>query len=140
MARLTPEEFAEKHARRLKGSVEDIRTGVGRVTTAPGQQAAKKADKMLANLTKRVQDGTWAKRVAGVSLEDWKGKVIDKGLGRIATGIDSAHAKVVDFAGQLLPAVDTAQAKVKGLPDLTLEDSINRMNTFIREMAKFSKK
>jgi len=140
MARLTPEEFAEKHARRLKGSVEDIRTGVGRVTTAPGQQAAKKADKMLANLTKRVQDGTWAKRVAGVSLEDWKGKMIDKGLGRIATGIDSAHAKVVDFAGQLLPAVDTAQAKVKGLPDLTLEDSINRMNTFIREMAKFSKK
>lgn len=140
MAKLTSEEFAEKHARRLKGSVEDIRTGVGRVTIAPGQQAAKKADKMLANLTKRVQDGTWAKRVAGVSLEDWKSKMIDKGLGRIATGIDSAHAKVVDFAGQLLPAVDAAQAKVNGLPDLTLEDSINRMNTFIREMAKFRKK
>jgi len=139
MAKLTPEEFAEKHARRLKGSVEDIRTGVQRVTTAPGQLAAKKADKMIANLTKRVQDGTWAKRVGGVSLEDWKSKMIDKGLGRIATGIDSAHGKVVDFAGQLLPAVDAAQAKVKGLPDLTLEDSINRMKTFVREMANFSK-
>lgn len=140
MAKLTPEEFAEKHARRLKGSVEDIRSGVGRVTTAPGIAAAKKADKMLANLTARVSDGTWSKRVAGVSLEDWKTKMIDKGLGRIATGIDSAHAKVVDFAGQLLPAVDAAQSKVKGMPDLTLEDSINRMNTFIRDMAKFRKK
>lgn len=140
MPKLTPEEFADKHARRLKSSIEDIRAGVEKTSVAPGVLAAKKADKMLANLQARVQDGTWAKRVAGVSLDEWKAKMVNKGLSRISGGIDEAHDKVVDFASQLLPAVESAQAKVKAMPDLTLEDSINRMTTFIREMAKFRKK
>ena len=140
MPKLTPEEFADKHARRLKSSIEDIRAGVEKTAVAPGVLAAKKADKMLANLQARVQDGTWAKRVSGVSLEEWRSKMINKGLSRISGGIDEAHDKVVDFANQLLPAVEAAQAKVKAMPDLTLEDSINRMTTFIREMAKFRKK
>jgi len=140
MAKVTPEEFADKHSRRLKGAIDDVRAGVEKVTVAPGQAAAKKADKMLSNLTARVQDGTWAKRVSAVTLEDWKDKMVNKGLNRIAGGIDAARPKVVNFASQLLPAVDAAQSKVKAMPDLTLEDSINRMTTFVREMSKFRKK
>ena len=139
MAKVTPEEFADKHARRLKGAIQDMQTGIERVTTAPGQKAAAKAEKMITNLTKKVQDGTWAKRVGAVTLEDWKAKMINKGLGRVATGIDEARPKVVDFASQLLPAVDSARAKVMNMPDMTIEDSINRSATFIREMSKFKK-
>lgn len=140
MSKLTPEEATEKHARNLKGSLPDMELGIGKVTTAPGQLAAKKQVKMLANLTKKIQDGTWARRVAGVSLEEWKTKMVAKGLPRVSGGIDAAHDKQVNFFSQLLPAIDAAQAKVKGMPDLTLEDSINRMNTMVREMAKFRKK
>lgn len=139
MARLTPAEFQEKHARRLKGSIEDIRSGISRVTEAPTAQAAKKQDKMLARLTAKVQDGTWARRLNSVSLEDWRDKTLNKGLGRIASGIDAASGKVQDFAAQLLPAIDKATAKVKAMPDLTIEDSINRASTFIREMSNFRK-
>ncbi|GAH46256.1 unnamed protein product [marine sediment metagenome] len=95
---------------------------------------------MLANITARVQDGTWARRVAAVPLEEWKSKMIEKGLPRVAGGIDAAKDKTTAFFAQLLPAVDAASAKVKGMPDLTIDDSINRMTTFIREMAKFKKK
>lgn len=140
MAKVTAEEFAEKHARRLKGAIGDMRTGIEKVTSAPGAAAAKKADKMLANVTAKIQDGTWAKRVAAVPLDVWKAKMINKGLARVSGGIDDAHDKVVAFAGQLLPAVDAAQSKIKAMPDLTIEDSINRMTTFVREMAKFKKK
>lgn len=140
MAKLTAEEFAEKHARRTKGAIADMQAGVEKVTTAPGKAAAGKAAKMLANVTKSIQDGTWARRVSGVTLEEWKHKMIVKGLPRVSGGIDDAHDKVVNFASQLLPAIDAAQAKVKSMPDLTLEDSINRMNTMVREMAKFRKK
>jgi len=140
MAKLTPDEFADKHARRLKGAIEDMRAGIEKVTEAPGAAAAKKATKMLTNLTAKVQDGTWAKRVSAVPLDEWKRKMIDKGLPRVAGGIDASRAKIVDFAGQLLPAVDAAQARVRAMPDLTIEDSINRMTTFVREMAKFKKK
>lgn len=140
MAKVSPEEFAEKHARRLKGAIGDMKAGVEKVTSAPGAAAAKKSDKMLANLTAKVQDGTWARRVAAVPLDEWKDKMINKGLARVSGGIDAAHGKMVDFAGQLLPAVDAAKAKIGGMPDLTIEDSINRMTTFVREMAKFKKK
>ncbi|MBA7617770.1 hypothetical protein ES703_25088 [subsurface metagenome] len=138
--RITPAEFQEKHARNLKASLVDMRAGVERVTEAPGAKAAAKQDKMLANLTAKITDGTWAARLKAVSLESWREKMVNKGLPRVSGGIDAAKDKVTDFASQLLPAVDAASRKVAAMPDLTLEDSISRMTTMVREMAKFRKK
>ena len=138
--KITPAEFQEKHARRLKAALTDMRDGVGRVTEAPGAKAAAKQEKMLANLTAKVQDGTWAARLKKVTLEDWREKMLSKGIPRVSGGIDAASAKVVDFASQLLPAVDAASRKAQAMPDLTLEDSIARMNSFVRDMAGFRKK
>ncbi len=140
MARVTPAEFAEKHARRLKAAIPDMQAGVNRVDVSPTQKAAAKQDKMKAKLVARIDDGTWAARLKAVTLDDWKSKMLEKGLGRVAGGIDAARAKVEDFASQLLPAVDAARAAVDGMPDLTLEDSINRMTAYTRKMAQFRKK
>ena len=140
MAKKTPAEAAEKWARNLKGSIPDIEAGVDRVTEAPGKKAAAKADKMLAGITEAVRDGTWARRVGGVTLEEWKEKMKTKGVGRIAAGVDGATAKTEDFFSQLFTYQDSIASKLAGMPDLTLEDSINRMTTWVRDMAKFSKK
>ena len=139
MARLTPEEAASKQASRLKGATEDIRRGIDRVTSSPTAKAATKQQKMLTNLTAAITDGTWAKRLNAVSLEDWKSKARDIGVNRIAAGIDGAHSKQVEFYSKLLPAVDSARAKIAGMPDTSLEDNINRMTTYVREMNKFKK-
>lgn len=140
MARLTAEEFQEKHARRLKASLEDVRAGIARVTISPTSQAAAKQDKMKTKLNAAIDNGTWAARLRKVTLSDWQKQFTDVGVNRIPAGIDAASDKVKDFARQFLPAVDAAQSKVKGMPDLTLEDSISRMTAFIREMSKFKKK
>jgi hypothetical protein len=140
MPKLTPEEFAEKHARRLKASVDDIRNGVSRVNEAPGVKAAEKKDKMLQNVTRAIQEGKWEQRVKAVTLDEWKTKMIDKGLNRIAAGIDAAKDKQVDFARQLLEYQTGLQNKVNKMPDLTLEDSLNRMTEWVRGMSKFRKK
>lgn len=139
MAKLTPTEFQEKHARRLKGAASDIRSGIEKVTESPTKKAATKIEKMRQNWLAKIDDGTTKKRLEAVTLEDWKRQAINVGIGRIAQGIDGAADKVVSFAEKLLPAVDAAQSKIKAMPDLTLEDNINRMTTFIREMAKFRK-
>ncbi|MCP3678969.1 MAG: hypothetical protein GY782_01195 [Gammaproteobacteria bacterium] len=135
MARLTAAEFREKHARRLTASVEDIRRGIDRVTVNPCELAAKKKDKMLANLTASVNDGRWEKGLLRVTLEQWKGKTRDVGVGRIAAGIQAAAAKVEAFAEELLPHIDAGKAKLASMPDITLEDNIARMSTFVRHMA-----
>jgi hypothetical protein len=137
---MTASEYAEKQARRLKGSIEDIRSGIQRVTEAPTAKAAKKADKMVANLTASVTSGKWAARLNSVSLEEWKQKATDKGLSRIASGIDGAKAKVEAFAAQLLPFESSLQDQINKLPDLTLEDSVNRATSWIRGMSKFQRK
>lgn len=138
--RVTAAEFQEKHARRLKAAEPDIRAGIARVDTAPGELAAKKQDKMRARLMAKIDDGTWAARVRAVTLVDWKAKATDKGIPRISQGIDAAKDKVVNFASQLLPAVQAAATKIETMPDLTIEDSIARSGSFIREMSKFRKK
>jgi len=139
MARVTPEQYQEKHARRLKASIQDIQSGIERVTESPTAKAAKKADKMKARLVAAIDDGKWQRGLMKVSLEDWKEKAVRKGIPRIADGIDGAAKKVIDFAGQLLPHIDKVKGDIDKMPDLTLEDSINRMVTFTRGMSKFKK-
>ncbi len=140
MARLSPQEAAEKWGRRLKGSTQDISQGVQRVKEAPGVKAAAKQEKMLQNVTEAVSSGKWADRVAGVTLEDWRSKMLNKGVGRIAAGVDAATSKQGEFFGQLFDHQERLKSQIDRMPDLTIEDSINRMTTFIRGMAQFRKK
>ena len=139
MSKLSATEFQEKHARRLKQSVEDIRKGIDRVTENPCDKAAAKQDKMLTNLTAAVQSGKWAAGLKRVPLEKWKKQARDVGVNRIAAGIDAAKEKTIAFAEQLLPHIDRGQEKIKSMPDVTLDDNINRMTSFIRHMSEMKR-
>lgn len=134
---LSPQEFREKHARNLKNAAQDIAAGIDKVTESPTKAAAAKKGKMLQNLTAAVQDGSWERGLNRVSLEDWKKQARDVGVPRIAAGIDAASGDVEDFAAQFLPFVEGVAKSVRSLPDLTLQDSINRMTKQVTETAKF---
>lgn len=136
MAKVDAAGYADKWSRRLKAATPDIQAGINRVSVAPGVSAAKQAQAMLNNLTARVQDGTWARRVSGVTLQDWQSKALNKGVGRIAAGVDAASAKVTTMAGKLLAAVDGAVAVANQTPRGDLQTNINRAVTFMNEMSK----
>lgn len=137
MARVTPQQAREKHARNLKAASQDITNGVNAVTVAPGQQAAAKQNKMLNNLTEAVNSGKWARRVASVPLQEWQQKMLTKGLPRISSGVDAAAGKIEAFFGELLPYQDTLKQQISTMPDLTLDDNIQRMVKFVSGMSKF---
>lgn len=136
---LTPAQVAEKHARRTKASLEDLRAGVESVTQAPGQKAAAKQNKLVQNWNEAITSGRWAKNTAAVTLDEWKSKMIDKGLSRVGPGLDAAQAKVEAFYAELLPFQQSLSSKVSAMPDLTIEDSVARSSEWIRGMAKFRK-
>ncbi|KKN36648.1 hypothetical protein LCGC14_0771710 [marine sediment metagenome] len=140
MAKMTAEEFQEKHARRLKAATADMEKGVRGVTVAPTLKAAQAMTKLRTNLLKAIDSGKMERRLKAVTLQEWQQKMIDKGIGRVASGIDGAKEKTIAFAAQLLPAIDKAKAQIERLPSVTLDDNINRMVTFVREMSKFEKK
>ena len=135
MAQGTPAEIAARHARRMQESLTIIQDGVNAVTEAPGLRAAAKRAKWA----KAVQDSEdkWAANVASVTLDEWKTAFINKGLGRIAAGVEEAIPKMTMFHEQLQTYRVGLDRTLAGMPDLTLEQRINRMVTNTREMAKF---
>lgn len=137
MARLTPQEFADKWKRRISASTQDVRAGVERVTESPTEKALAKKDKMVARLMESLQNGKWEAGLRRVSLEDWRRAMLEKGLGRIAQGAEAATDKVAQFASELLPHIDAGKRQIASMPDVTLEDSINRVGTFLRHMHEF---
>lgn len=140
MSRLTPQEAQTKWANRLKGATADIQAGVNRVTEAPGVKAAAKQDKMLQNLTASVQSGKWKRGVLRVTLDEWKSAFLNKGIGRISAGVDAASGKMSDFYSQLFPFQDNLRNQIAAMPDVTLDDNLNRMVAFARGMAGFVQK
>lgn len=138
MARKSAAESAEKWARNTKGATEEMRRGVGRVTEAPGVAAAAKADKMRAGVVEAIDSGKWQENVAAVPLSEWKEKMLNKGVGRVSAGVDAANGKVVDFHNQLADHQERLSGSIEQMPDLTLEDGINRMVAQVRGMSEFT--
>ena len=139
MAIMTAQEYQEKQARNLKNASQDIIAGINRVDKAPTLQAAEKKNKMLTKLTEAVNKGKWEAGLRRVTLEDWRKKTAEVGVPRISAGIDAAADKVVGFATEFLPFVDGISKKVRAMPDQTIDDSINRMTTQVRETSKFKR-
>ena len=140
MVKLTAKEFQEKHNRRLKASLDDVRSGVQKVTENPAEKAIQKKDKMKARLIESIDDGRWENGLKKVSLEQWKDDMLNKGVNRISAGIDGAEQKMIAFGEKLLPHVQQGQDKIKNMPDMTIEDSINRQAEFTRHMHKLRTK
>lgn len=136
MAKVNAQEYAEKWGRRLKGSTEDMRRGIEKVTEAPGMKAAAQKELMKAKLIASIEDGTWERNVSKVTVEEWKKDMLDKGVNRVSAGVDAAAPKQVVMAEKLLAAVDATVAEVNRQPRGTLEDNITRMTTFARGMNK----
>lgn len=134
---ITPQEFQEKHARRLKAAIPDIQAGIAKVTESPTLKAAAKQDKMKNNLNAAIDSGKWAAGLRRVDVTAWKQAFTDKGVGRIAQGIDGAKDKVTNFATQLLAHEAALQTKVQSMNDMTLEDSKARAVAWIDGMSKF---
>lgn len=134
--RVTPEQFAERWGTGLTGSIERMRTGVEAVTVAPGVAAAAKADKWHAAISRNDTKAKWKARVGAVPLEVWQQAMINKGLNRIADGVENAGGKMEAFGGKLIAHQNRLLAEMDNLADITLEDSIKRMTYWVRGMAK----
>ena len=137
--KMTGEEYAAKQAARLKASLEDMRTGVERVETAPGKAAAANVKKWVARLAEKSTQDKWAANTGAVTLDQWKADMLGKGIDRVPAGIDAAHDKVVIFGDKLLAYQNAGLSAIDAMPDITLEDSIAKSMAWIRYMAKFEK-
>lgn len=140
MPKLDPSAGASKWASRTKAAVQDVVDGVKRVEVSPTAEAAKKIDKMRAKFNQAVDDGKVERGLKRVTKEDWQAAMINVGAGRIATGVDSkGKSKMEEFAQEFYPHLELGQREVANMPDVTLEDGVNRAAAMIRHNAKFKR-
>ena len=131
---LSPTEISEKWGRRLKGAVQDIQRGIDAVTESPAEAAIAKQDKMITNLTAAVQSGRWAAGLQKVTLAEWKTKTKEKVASRLSGGVDGAMAKRRDFDQYLANTLNQVLPSVQAMPDMTFEDSVNRVRAVMEHM------
>lgn len=134
MARKTGAEWAAKWKKRTNAAGEEMRDGINAVSEAPGQKAAAKADKMLAGITEAITSGKWAKRVASVTLEEWRDAMLNKGVGRVSAGVENAMPKMAEIGDRLLTAVYRQADRVNAMDDTSFEARLNKMVEFARGM------
>jgi hypothetical protein len=135
MAKVNAQQWLQKWGNNLNAASQYITSGVNRVQTAPGVQAAAAAPTMLANLTTSVTSGAWAARVSSVSLQQWQQSMTQKGIPRIAQGVTSAQANKSTQITNFLSAVDAAVADTNATPRGNLEQNIARSAAFQRSMS-----
>lgn len=139
MAKVTAQQWLDNWSAGLSSASTKIKAGIARVTTAPGQKAASKADKMLAGVTAAVTSGKWANAVGSVSLADWQSATSNK-VGNIATGAQNAKTsqKTAQAITQMLADNDAAVAAIANLPSDTLQDRIQRSIAFMQTRAQIA--
>lgn len=131
----TPDEVAQKWRDRTSAATSDYVAGVRRVTRAPGEQAARQAQKYLDKTRENVQK--FQRNVAAVSLEEWQSAAEEKGAPRLATGVQAAAGKVAEFHQELGPHIDRGLQHLSSMPSTSLQDGIARASWWIQHMASF---
>lgn len=133
---LTPDKISEKWGRRLKGAVSDIQSGIDNVQESPAQKAVQKKEKFRAKLMSSIDDGTWEAGLNKVTLPKWKETTKKKVGERLASGVDGAMDKRKDYDKWLAGRLNEVLPTINEMPDLTLEDSVNRVRALMEHMSK----
>lgn len=134
---LTPSQVAEKWARNLAGSAEQIRTAVGQVSVSPGEAAISQKQSYLDGVNRAFSDGTYERGLRSFTLQDWQRSMVEKGVPRIAGGATAAKPKVDSFMGQWLPLQDELSRRVAAMPKGSLQDAQARAAFAIQYNAGF---
>ncbi len=137
MARKSASDIAAKWTKNTKAAGDEMRKGIQSVTEAPGLKAAAAVENMRVGINKALDDGTWQDNVSSVSLEEWKDKMLRKGVPRVSAGVDAAGPKVVQFHQQLGDHQERINSTLEGMPNITLEDGISRMIAQVEGMSQF---
>lgn len=131
---LTGAAISDKWNRRMKGAITDIQTGIDAVTDNPCEKAAAKKDKMLQNITQAVNNGRWEAGLRKVTINDWKTKTKDKVAQRLSSGVDGSMDKRRQFDTYLVNNLNAVLPTINSMPDLTIEDSVNRVRALMEHM------
>lgn len=134
MPRRTPDQAAQRWARSMAGATQNYTEGVQAVQTSPGEMAARNVSGYQNGVAQAVASGKWQRRVAAVSLQDWKTAAANKGAQRLASGAAAAVDKVRAANERVFPMIESAVNSVANMPRDTPQARIARATAYMTRM------
>lgn len=119
----------------LTGAGQKIQDGVNRVTQAPGQKAASQAQKYINNVTASVPK--WQRKVAAVTLEQWRSAMIQKGVPRVASGAQASETKFQNALVPLFQFMSGLWQQVDGMDTSTPAARDAKMLAWVQGMRQY---
>lgn len=138
MARLTPEESAQKWASRTAAASADWQRGIERTPDAPGAKAAAAADKWQAKLTAPTTKEKFKRRVGAVSKEQWQAASA-AATGKYSAGAQGAVSKMQQHQQDVQAWMEAGKRKIAAMPNLTPQDAANRAAAWVLHMADYKR-
>lgn len=132
----TPSENAAKWKNRLSAATPEIQAGIARVTTAPGQAAAKQKTAWQTNTAAAADK--WERNTSRVSLSEWQAAA-NAGVSRIAAGAAAKQGKMESFLQEFQPHLERTQQRLAAMPRGNFEQNLARMVENARLNAQFKR-
>lgn len=133
--RANPQTATQKWVTNLGAATDQMTRGAQAVTVAPGQKAAAAADKWLQKLN--ASKPKFIANVQAVSLQSWQNSYINIGIPRVSQGAQAKQAKFQAFMSDFLPYLSNGVAQIDKMPNVTLQDGINRATAMITYNSKY---
>ncbi len=137
MPKLTPEEAARKLVENAQAAAPRMAEQIAKVTVNPAEVALQKADKWRAGIQEAIANGSYERGLRRTSLEDWRTAMIQKGIPRLAQGLQQALPKIEAFNRRFYPYLERVEAEVAAMDDTSFEARINRMVHNARRIHEF---
>ncbi len=135
-----PKKVTEKWQRRTAGAVNDMVEGVKAVTENPMQQAIAKEQKLVQNWNASITEGKWRRGMGKITIDDWKNSMTTLAAQRVPAGVQAAGGKFEAFMAELLPFQENIKREIEAMPDVTLQDGINRAVAWMTKSAQFKRR
>jgi Zn-dependent M32 family carboxypeptidase len=140
MARANVAANLAKWKRNASAAVDDYKTGVASVTTAPTHQAAAAVDKYARGVQDAVSSGRFVNNLMAVSLSDWQTAATQKGSRNYANGIANLSPKAQKAMADQQVAAAQISAEIQSMPNDSEADANARMLRNVELMRQLKKK
>ena len=139
MAIPTPQEAAKRLGDGIRNGGSKYTSGVNAVQTNPASQAIAKRNKWVAAMQNPETHNKWEAGLSRVTLADWKNAAGTVGAQRYSQSADKAQSNYQDFAADFFPFLNNVQQQINNMPDVTLEERIQKAVANMRAIAQYQR-
>jgi hypothetical protein len=136
MALPSATDVAAKWSRNAQAAAQDYTTGIQNTDSDPTALAIAAGQRYIQRVTDAFNSGKWANALRRVGKAGWQQAALAK-AGNFSTGVQASEQKVASAFGPLLAYEATVQSRIASMPNITLQDRINRSAEWIRQMAAY---